>query len=120
MEANEPESSILGLPATRLIAYSNSEGRFTRTLGRAAPPDPGLAGGLDVLVAAARELGRGRAFGALRMAVLGFAEATVLVGCLPQESLVYVVTDPDSTQLGLLLSHLRALLSTAAREEALS
>lgn len=115
MNENEAESAILALGTTRLLATSDRNGRFTRVAGPMAAAVGTLAEGLDILTAAAMELGSTRDFGSLRSAVLMFGEVTVYVGVLASGNLVYVLSASDQANLGLMLSRLRTLISCSSQ-----
>ncbi len=116
MDSVNVERSILSLATTRLIAYSDSEGVFTRVVGGSGFT-PDLAARLDILVAASEEVGRRCDFGPLRTAIFSYVDVVVLVGMLTGQSRVFIVSDQDLGQLGLLLSHLRNLQSAVAAAE---
>jgi hypothetical protein len=110
MNANETENAILGVSTVRLIVYTDGAGTITRTTSPQSPPESTLIERLDLVTAAAAELGQSQSLGDLRIGLLVFRNAMVLAGALPGGA-VYVLCDAELASLGLLLSHLRTLVA---------
>lgn len=117
MDLVNVERSILSLATTRLLAYTDSNGVFTRVLGPEGQSGSDLPTRLDIVAAASEEVGRRCDFGSLRTAVFSYDDVVVLLGRLQNGAKVYIVCDQDAGQLGLLLSHLRNIQSTETSVE---
>ena len=110
MNANETENAILGVSTVRLIVYTDGAGTIVRTSSPQSPPAVGLVERLDLVTAAANELGESQRLGDLRIGLFVYRNAMVLAGGLPGGA-VYILCDAELAPLGLLLSHLRTLVA---------
>lgn len=107
--------SLLSSPATRGLIRTDGRGTVTAVAGLAADEARVLAERVDLALAATRALGRGASMGAPNVLLIEYESAVLVAGVQPWGEHVIVIGAPG-VNVGLLLSRLRRLLATDARE----